>query len=167
MRPVHYIIQISANCLCNPFGTGLLCFRLLDSQIARGFKSNQLAIWNRSDSNHWDSSCDFYPRVHRFRGDFSCDVAAAIWNRCDSEMRFGHLSFGSCYPSSIGDILALWPNLWEPDIDPAMEQNLLSDAMSLWRQSRESHRPWPPYFCEKHCGTPPISITMLWKSVPS
>ena len=45
--------------------------------------------------------CQFrcLPSFHRFRGDFGCDFAgalrfqiAAIWNHCDSDLRFGHLS---------------------------------------------------------------------------
>ena len=37
-----------------------------DTQITSDFKSNPLAIRNRSDSNHRDLSCDFYPLFHRF-----------------------------------------------------------------------------------------------------
>ena len=32
-----------------------------DAQIASDFKSNQLALSNRRDSNHCDCGCDFYP----------------------------------------------------------------------------------------------------------
>ena len=57
----------------------------LDAQIASDFKSNPLAISNRSDSNHCDFSCDFYPLLHRFRVGFGCDFAGALrfqtWER--------------------------------------------------------------------------------------
>ena len=33
---------------------------------------------NRSDSNHCDFSCDFYPLLHRFRCDFGCIFAGAL-----------------------------------------------------------------------------------------
>ena len=42
------------------------------------FKSSPLAIANRIDSKHGDVSCDFYPLVHRCRGDFGCDFAGAL-----------------------------------------------------------------------------------------
>ena len=68
------------------------------AQIASDFKSNPLAVWNGSDSNHVNFSCDSYPLVHRFRGDFACDFAGTLrFKSLRFEtasipiLRFGHL----------------------------------------------------------------------------
>ena len=66
----------------------------LDTQIASDFKSNPLAIWNHSDSNHCDFSCDFYTLLHSFRGNLVeislalCHVKLLRFN-----LRFGYLRF--------------------------------------------------------------------------
>ena len=71
---------------------------VLSPSFASDFKSNPLAIRNHSNPNHCVLSCDFDPLFHRSRGDSGCDFAGALWfqiaaigNRCNYDLQFGHL----------------------------------------------------------------------------
>ena len=58
----------------------------LDAQSASNFKSNTLAISNRSDSNHCNSSCDFYPLFDGFRA--ATSLALCDFKLLQSSPRF-------------------------------------------------------------------------------
>ena len=80
----------------------------LDAQIPNDFKSKLQAISNRSDSNHCDSRCDFYPHLQQFHRWFEvatpfvvCDCKSRGFSflRCEitaiANLRVGHLRLSS------------------------------------------------------------------------